>query len=485
MLIIMFIIIFSFSFNNATCSVEAAAACGTIGSGQSEFRTTYQASSVTAGNTCVSETQTRTCTNGVFSYWSGTYTYPTCIIMPPAKPLKEFAATKEDGIDCDPYLNIKKAEKPHQWAATNKSCFDGTNFPMDAKTVAGQLSISEKFDEWYRRDLNRELQRDAFKIIWENRKIFRDLYPDIPIQKSEQNAKQCGAELSTCQKDDEMCSQDQELKNMLTIEPEKMPSSEGSKDKLYKDHVKGALILSAYLDALNSLESVRNVEERKALQEKLLLGIDSYRQLYPLLFKLVTRKEFENHHQLSDLGELILRNIDPQKELRYEYIRLFKAGKSDDKTIEKEIFGKPIKVYSGYELPFEKRTPMTNAPKKGQVFKKSVADYLKDKEFMKIVGAQTKEAVAGYLVFLGQGANFICNRDYDAKPVFHLYPDIVNKTMSRIEEKYKKENLEKNKDKAMFDFHYTKMKAVYCFTKQKYPVAEAYVSDLLLMGPWD
>ena len=45
-----------------------------------------------------------------------------------------------------------------------------------------------------------------------------------------------------------------------------------------------------------------------------------------------------------------------------------------------------------------------------------------------------------------------------------------------------KEDLEKNKDKALFDYNYTKMKAVYCYTKQKHPVVEAEISDLLLMG---
>ena len=421
--------------------------------------------------------------------------------LPPAKALKEIPATEDGAIDCSPYINIKDAKKPHQWAATNANCFDGTNFPMDSSTVAGQLSISENFDELYRKDLNRELQRDAFKITWENRKVFRDLYPDIQIQKSEQKAKKCGEELAKCQKDDELCSQDQELKDMLAVEPEKKPFNEKGKDQYYKDHVKAALILSAYLDALNGLKTVKNDEERKALQEKLLVGIDSYSHLFPLLFKsdnypfersknvsvssvsqFFSMKDFKNPHQLSDLGDLIIRNIDPQKKLSKEYIELFKAGKSDSKNIEEKIFGQPIEVYSGYEMPFGRRTPMPKALAKGEVFKKSVADYLQDKNFMQIVEKQTKASATGYLDFLGQGANNICERKYDAQPIFHHYPELVKRTMSRIEEKYKKEDLEKNKDKALFDYNYTKMKAVYCYTKQKHPVVEAEISDLLLMG---
>ena len=74
-----------------------------------------------------------------------------------------------------------------------------------------------------------------------------------------------------CQKDDQFCSQDQELKSMLTVEPEKKPFNDEGKDKYYKDHVKRAVILSAYLDALNDLKTIRDVKEREAFKEKLLL----------------------------------------------------------------------------------------------------------------------------------------------------------------------------------------------------------------------
>jgi len=108
-------------------------------------------------------------------------------LLPLTKASEETEKNDAPPFDCTPYLKIKDTKNSNQWA--NKSCFDGTNYPMDASTVAGQLGVSKNFDDWYREDLNRELQRDAFKVTWENRKIFRDLYPDIPIQESEIEAK--------------------------------------------------------------------------------------------------------------------------------------------------------------------------------------------------------------------------------------------------------------------------------------------------------
>ena len=69
------------SYQFLSCSVQTAAACGNITSGQYETRTRYQASSVEAGKTCVSEIQKRLCTNGTFGNWSGTNTNLTCSVQ--------------------------------------------------------------------------------------------------------------------------------------------------------------------------------------------------------------------------------------------------------------------------------------------------------------------------------------------------------------------------------------------------------------------
>ncbi len=66
-----------------TCTVAAPLNCGSILHGQSETRTKYNAPTVPFGWVCGAETQTRTCTNGTLSNWTGTYTYDACTVTPP------------------------------------------------------------------------------------------------------------------------------------------------------------------------------------------------------------------------------------------------------------------------------------------------------------------------------------------------------------------------------------------------------------------
>lgn len=75
---------FSGTFNFNSCSVSQPASCGSFSDGQTQSRTMFRTSSVPHGNTCESETQRRTCQNGMFSAYSGTFTNSSCIVLPPA-----------------------------------------------------------------------------------------------------------------------------------------------------------------------------------------------------------------------------------------------------------------------------------------------------------------------------------------------------------------------------------------------------------------
>ena len=68
------------TYQYLTCSVQSASACGTIASGAFELRTMYQAAAINEGQNCISEIQNRLCTNGQLGSWSGTYTQPKCVI---------------------------------------------------------------------------------------------------------------------------------------------------------------------------------------------------------------------------------------------------------------------------------------------------------------------------------------------------------------------------------------------------------------------
>lgn len=54
----------------------------TIASGASDSRTMYSTSTVAFGSTCVSEIQNQVCNDGVPGAWSGTFSFPSCTILP-------------------------------------------------------------------------------------------------------------------------------------------------------------------------------------------------------------------------------------------------------------------------------------------------------------------------------------------------------------------------------------------------------------------
>jgi len=66
------------------CIVDPFASCDGVPHGDTETRTMYEAASVPSGASCLSETQTRLCTDGVWGDWSGTYTFATCTVEAPA-----------------------------------------------------------------------------------------------------------------------------------------------------------------------------------------------------------------------------------------------------------------------------------------------------------------------------------------------------------------------------------------------------------------
>lgn len=72
------------SFTNASCSILAPSNCGSVAHGSSETRLMYQNSEVAYGSSCSSEAQTRTCNNGTFTAWSGSFQNNTCIVASPS-----------------------------------------------------------------------------------------------------------------------------------------------------------------------------------------------------------------------------------------------------------------------------------------------------------------------------------------------------------------------------------------------------------------
>ena len=73
------------NFQALTCEVLPPATCGTTPNGGTQTRTQYQADTVPFGQICQSQDQVRTCVNGTFSSYSpNTYSFATCQVLPPA-----------------------------------------------------------------------------------------------------------------------------------------------------------------------------------------------------------------------------------------------------------------------------------------------------------------------------------------------------------------------------------------------------------------
>ena len=69
----------SSSSSSSSSGTTAMTDCGSVLHGEGEMRVRYAAEAVVAGGTCQTETQTRTCQNGVFTDWSGTFISESCV----------------------------------------------------------------------------------------------------------------------------------------------------------------------------------------------------------------------------------------------------------------------------------------------------------------------------------------------------------------------------------------------------------------------
>ncbi len=72
------------TFTAEICDVEGARRCGSTLHGENEKRVRYENAVVPYAAECVSQQQTRVCTNGTFGVWSGTYEAEACSKAAPA-----------------------------------------------------------------------------------------------------------------------------------------------------------------------------------------------------------------------------------------------------------------------------------------------------------------------------------------------------------------------------------------------------------------
>jgi hypothetical protein len=71
------------SFNEESCKISDPLGCGTLAHGDTQSKVMFKDQSVAYGQQCSTEVQTQTCNNGVFSTWSGSFQNVECSVLPP------------------------------------------------------------------------------------------------------------------------------------------------------------------------------------------------------------------------------------------------------------------------------------------------------------------------------------------------------------------------------------------------------------------
>lgn len=115
------------SFAAPTCRVGDPAACTApdAGHGTTDVRVRYATATVPFGETCESEQQARTCFNGDWSEWSGSYSFDNCMVNPPAactNPDMPHGATDQRIRFLEAEAPVASCESEEQ----TRNCFDGT-----------------------------------------------------------------------------------------------------------------------------------------------------------------------------------------------------------------------------------------------------------------------------------------------------------------------------------------------------------------------
>jgi hypothetical protein len=115
------------NFAAATCRVGDPAACTApdAGHGTGDVRVRYATATVPFGETCQSEQQTRTCFNGEWSQWTGSHSFESCMVDPPAActdPEMPHGATDQRIRFLEPEAPVVSCESEQQ----SRTCFDGT-----------------------------------------------------------------------------------------------------------------------------------------------------------------------------------------------------------------------------------------------------------------------------------------------------------------------------------------------------------------------
>ena len=150
------------TFTEENCRVEDYQNCGEVPHGGEESRTRYREASVPYGSECVFELQTRICDNGFFSEWTGTFTEESCTVGNPAdcgaiphggqeSRMRYREAVVPRGSECVSEIQTRTCENGvfTEWTGTftEESCeVQDCVFPPDGIQARGPALIRTLYD---------------------------------------------------------------------------------------------------------------------------------------------------------------------------------------------------------------------------------------------------------------------------------------------------------------------------------------------------
>jgi hypothetical protein len=123
------------TYTAESCQIALYSSCGNILHGSQESRTRYSTEQASDIKDCKSEEQTRTCNNGTFGDWSGSYQASSCVVGPLGP--------------CDPFSNsscVQGTSCMYSVARSDTVCLvnNGLSCSANSECVIGSVCLSGK-----------------------------------------------------------------------------------------------------------------------------------------------------------------------------------------------------------------------------------------------------------------------------------------------------------------------------------------------------
>jgi hypothetical protein len=133
--------------------------CGTVPSGTEQMRTRFESATAAAGTECVSEVQMRTCRDGTYTSWTGTFAAEACMVLTPGA----CGSVPDGGSETRPCYAAASVPFGETCAATQqmRTCMGGVWSPDYAACTNTSCSIEPSGEPLFFDDFEYDVPREA------------------------------------------------------------------------------------------------------------------------------------------------------------------------------------------------------------------------------------------------------------------------------------------------------------------------------------